>query len=344
MAKAVYIGNNNSKKVKKIYLGNGTSHKVKKGYIGVDGASKLFFSGSSVWGKYNTITTTTHYWNRYNVGTVTRRTWERYSINTQYVWDRKQKLGYGYYLSGNSNNLIHRYPDTLNYGINLKYYKDPDDNSRSSAVFDDEVSDENWTNDLSPLYQELVGKFYISGSRIYEITAVDTIYGGNVPRIEMTGHRCFVDEDTVIYDNNNFISAISSDPDAYPNGGELNGYYYDNRREEKIKGTLIDTITSTVNNQYPTDGISGDYWYVLDESKTETENVQGTIQYSDSSSTNRNRYPNNGQSGNYWYVYDRQDISYSRGSYIGDVESDNPSAYPTNGRHTDGYWYVKQSD
>ena len=31
-----------------------------------------------------------------------------------------------------------------------------------------------------------------------------------------------------------------------------------------------------------------------------------------------------------------------QGSYISDVTSENASAYPTNGKHTDGYWYVKQ--
>ena len=342
MAKAVYIGNNNSKKVKKMYLGNGTSHKVKKGYIGVDGIAKLFFSGATVWKKYNTITTTTYYWNRYNVGTITRRTWERYSIDTQYAWDRKQKLGYGYYLADSVDGLTLRYPDRLYYGINLKYYKDSDDNSSNSAVFEEKIVDDNWTNDLSSLSQKLTGNFYCS-PRVYKISEITGIHAGSAPRIDMNGYRCFVDKDTIVYDDTDIISVISSDPDAYPNGGELNGYYYDNRREEKIKGTLIDTVTSTVNNQYPTDGISGDYWYVLDESKTETENVQGTIQYSDSSSTNRNRYPNNGQSGNYWYVYDRSSVSYSRGSYISDVEAD-PGTYPENGRHSDGYWYVLQPE
>ena len=61
-------------------------------------------------------------------------------------------------------------------------------------------------------------------------------------------------------------------------------------------------------------------------------------------STSRNTYPTNGISGSYWYVYDRQDTSYSQGSYIQDVENDNPNAYPDNGRHSDGYWYVKQSE
>lgn len=39
----------------------------------------------------------------------------------------------------------------------------------------------------------------------------------------------------------------------------------------------------------------------------------------------------------YYIQYD-----YQMGSYITDVESSDPNAYPTNGVHTDGYWYVKQ--
>lgn len=53
------------------------------------------------------------------------------------------------------------------------------------------------------------------------------------------------------------------------------------------------------------------------------------------------QYPSNGKSGNYWYIYTGSNVSYSQGSYIGQVESDNPSAYPDNGRGSDGYWYVK---
>lgn len=55
MAKGLYIGNENAKKVKKIYLGNGTSRKVKKGYIGVGNIAKLFYSSGYVWKKYTTV-------------------------------------------------------------------------------------------------------------------------------------------------------------------------------------------------------------------------------------------------------------------------------------------------
>lgn len=34
--------------------------------------------------------------------------------------------------------------------------------------------------------------------------------------------------------------------------------------------------------------------------------------------------------------------TYSQGSYIADVTAETADAYPTNGRHTDGYWYVFQ--
>lgn len=56
------------------------------------------------------------------------------------------------------------------------------------------------------------------------------------------------------------------------------------------------------------------------------------------------QYPDNGVSGGYWWVFQNTTPQYSQGSYISDVEDDNPSAYPDNGRHTDGYWYVKQAE
>lgn len=35
-------------------------------------------------------------------------------------------------------------------------------------------------------------------------------------------------------------------------------------------------------------------------------------------------------------------VSTERGNYIGDVTAETENAYPTNGRHTDGFWYVFQ--
>ena len=35
--------------------------------------------------------------------------------------------------------------------------------------------------------------------------------------------------------------------------------------------------------------------------------------------------------------------TYSRGTYISDITSTDENAYPADGVHTDGYWYIKQS-
>ena len=61
------------------------------------------------------------------------------------------------------------------------------------------------------------------------------------------------------------------------------------------------------------------------------------------SSSNESEYPADGDSGNYHYVFDHTDTEYSQGSYISDVEAD-PGTYPSNGRHSDGYWYVLQPE
>lgn len=60
-------------------------------------------------------------------------------------------------------------------------------------------------------------------------------------------------------------------------------------------------------------------------------------------SGSRNMYPDDGIYGSYWYVYDGtvENTNYSRGDYIGRVSGNSTSQYPTNGRHSDGYWYER---
>lgn len=44
------------------------------------------------------------------------------------------------------------------------------------------------------------------------------------------------------------------------------------------------------------------------------------------------------------YIYEVyvKGTSNEKGSYVSEVKSTNENAYPVNGIHTDGYWYVKQ--
>lgn len=58
--------------------------------------------------------------------------------------------------------------------------------------------------------------------------------------------------------------------------------------------------------------------------------------------TSSGNYYNNYYSYSRTLYYSEKVTSYSQGTYIEDVTSDNETAYPENGRHTDGYWYVKQ--
>lgn len=53
-------------------------------------------------------------------------------------------------------------------------------------------------------------------------------------------------------------------------------------------------------------------------------------------------YPDNAisSSDGYWYTKTGSSTDYSQGDFVGTVSSDNPDAYPKNGRHKDGYWYV----
>lgn len=75
--------------------------------------------------------------------------------------------------------------------------------------------------------------------------------------------------------------------------------------------------------------------------------VEKTPNYSNPvavTSTNKNAYPNNGYSGSYYYVYQSSTTTpgyYYKGNYVEDVKSTKEDAYPEDGRHNDGYWYVK---
>lgn len=71
--------------------------------------------------------------------------------------------------------------------------------------------------------------------------------------------------------------------------------------------------------------------------KNETKTAAGVV-----TSTDAAAYPNGGYSGGYYYDNRTSETVQQQGSYIGEVESESETAYPTNGVHTDGYWYVKQ--
>ena len=61
--------------------------------------------------------------------------------------------------------------------------------------------------------------------------------------------------------------------------------------------------------------------------------------------SNSGVYPNDGKQDGFWYVYKGKFTEpeyYTQGEFVADVISEYEGQYPDNGRHTDGYWYVKQ--
>ena len=67
---------------------------------------------------------------------------------------------------------------------------------------------------------------------------------------------------------------------------------------ETSKGTLIGTTTSNSSTNYPTDGISGNYWYTYSRAYKSPDVYLNTV-----SSTNASTYPDNGVgSDGYYYI------------------------------------------
>ena len=86
-------------------------------------------------------------------------------------------------------------------------------------------------------------------------------------------------------------------------------------------------------------GVRFTYSKVASPAKSTTYS-QGTTSYGEVTSTASNTYPTNGRSGSYWYVYKSSTESKVQGSLVETVTNKEQDAYPTNGIHTDGYWYV----
>lgn len=308
MAKGVYIGNSNAKKVKKMYLGNGTSHKVKKGYIGVNDVAKLFWSSEYVWKKYNSIATTTYIWNQYNINT--KYTYNEYEVNDELDnYDGYTPSNMGgkddMYICNRSGRTITLHSCPRAPDINDVTYSGTTITSLNTSVLATVTPDEEYHANMNRDYWFLgtvtsVDKYASYAN--FNISPSSTI----ATSIEWSGSSATTSiNEYKIVTNRELIRQVSTySSTQYPNGGMQNGYYYELKDTEKQQGAFRGAVTSERSTTYPQNGVLG----------------------------------------NYWYVYDRQTTSYSQGSYIGTVESDNPSAYPTNGRHTDGYWYVKQSD
>lgn len=273
MAKGLYIGNSNAKKVKKIYLGDNNSRKVKKGYIGVDGTAKLFFSGATVWNKYNSVATTRYYWNRFSLVTTTTYTWDRYQITYEYQL-----------VNGSSTTIDIRNTDT----VYRSAYSNRGRVELSGSVLAVSVS-----SDLT----RLSGYYYLMSGQALRLTSVNSVMTTRRVR-----YNC-VEVDSKQVESQVYAGTVSStNANAYPTNGSQSGYYYSNRRSSTSysKGSANGSVSSTNRSQYPDNNYSGNYWYEYD--RDEVSYSQGSY-IGAVESDNPNAYPDNGRhTDGYWYV------------------------------------------
>lgn len=105
-----------------------------------------------------------------------------------------------------------------------------------------------------------------------------------------------------------------------------------------VKGTTsYGQVTASYSWAYPSNGVSGSYWYESVGSSTSTS--KGSTKYDDVSSTSSTAYPNGSWSGSYWYDSMSSHTNYSMGAYKDMVYSTARNQYPDNG-HNNSYWYV----
>ena len=237
MAKAVYLGDNNSRKVKKMYEGNGTAHKIKKGYIGdSSGKARLFFSGATRWNRYTVITQ--YRWNTYNTiyseqitGTGTAG-WSTPILSIYGAYDfacnsTKPALNTStglYTLTGTVGPMPGEY-----IGIAFATSK----SASSIVVFPSEV---NLT------LQSFGSTYYLYSHFMDPITY--TTYSAVKSKGSFTG------------------TVQSANQSQYPTNGISGNLWYEYTGLVNTIGSLIDTVTSDNENAYPANGISGNYWYV----------------------------------------------------------------------------------
>lgn len=126
--------------------------------------------------------------------------------------------------------------------------------------------------------------------------------------------------------------------------------------QEKTAETLTDDDLPSYNSVFAGDSYTFDAStgkYTIKNRATTTPDKLNTITRKyfsrSSSSTATYMYEFIENSGSDWipeysvYLYTSKETTVnSQGTYVSDVTSENSSAYPTNGRHSDGYWYVKQ--
>ena len=270
------------------------------------------------WNKYNSVENRTYKWNRFNVITTKKYCWKKYNVN-----------------QSSGETIIGR----ISVNIGDKVYcasgvRGSDGDYSLSGASNFTIRESGPTNAEREHY-DIADYPYVmingtSGASYYTVKCP--------PDVPITfGHwhnYSWWDDWTTVYAKLGKGEDLMEEIGTYPTMIEVG--------EKTTQGSLVGNVYSTSSSAYPTDGISGNYWYVRYSAGDTTEYSKGTANGSVTSS-NSSAYPSNGKSGNYWYVSNGYTSSWSKGTLIGPVTTTQIDAYPDDGRHTDAFWYVKQT-
>lgn len=260
-----------------------------------------------------------HVWKEYNLNTSTKYVWDKWSLSstTTYKWE-KYNVESGMYETRTAESGATR---TFYWGDKItafpkSYFYMANDSSRGYG------------------YRSPNGSYNEDSKQFPTISGVGSSVSGYFwydAAVTSASYRFY----TKLYE----LSTVAEAPMASDSQSASVNYiarwtvnYGDNKGS-----TSYGQVTASYSWAYPSNGVSGSYWYESVGSSTSIS--KGSTKYDDVSSTSSTAYPNGGASGSYWYDNRSSSISYSQGSYVDEIFAVDSAKYPQNGR-SGSYWYV----
>ena len=218
--------------------------------------------------------------------------WERYQVNITYKWGRYTKstqtvTKYAWSASGFTQSQYSRsytvYPST---NITITLAKNFSDNERSASnaalnkISDSVVG----ASAAAEMLQKYIGYYW---------TSMDYGPPGNILHsLSVSDVRAQTSSD-IRYK----LISVSEGYESITLTWKNECWQISSTTTETIRGSYIDDVTSTSASAYPSNGASGDYWYVSNGSETSRGNYVDIV-----SSVDYNAYPNDGIQDGYWYT------------------------------------------
>lgn len=228
MAKVIYTGvSSKARKIKACYIGvSNKARKIKKGYIGVNNIARLCYSSGYMWARYTLAST----------GKVSLTKVVSNASGYRFAKDNLQSF-YECVVTGNDSS-----------GYTLKTSSTPEFNKRAKAVTTSGAS--------SNSYYQVPKNCGVVTNTYYCVVTYG--YEGGYNRL--SGYDFYMDYNTDITTATWFsYLALWTAVNYNTNSDKLDIY---RKNTIQTKGSFIDYVTSDNSNAYPTNGISGSYWYV----------------------------------------------------------------------------------